>query len=315
MMHSFDHIPIRFNKIMLASDFSAVSARALPYAAAIARRFGSTLYVTHVIPPEAYDHIAPSDRDVALAEMKRQAEKQIASQLSTSHFAGIPHQLMLDHGEVLQSLSRLVEKTGVDLIVTGTHGKHGLAKLISGSMAEEIFRLASVPVLAIGPEVAIDPQSEAHLERILFATDLSSESNRAMRYAYALASAYLAHLFFLHVVEDVWREPLSTKMQSDAFCRLQLLSAGLPESEQGIQPEFLVEFGSPETLTLEMVQKREIQLLVLNVPGTEHPALSAHLPGPLAYNVVTHARCPVLVVRGRAERTSHTSVESQSAAD
>jgi nucleotide-binding universal stress UspA family protein len=182
-----------------------------------------------------------------------------------------------------------------------THGKHGLQKLLSGSIAEEIFRLASIPVLAVGPEVVIDPHAELRIERILYACDFSPDSIRAMRYAYALAREYGAHLFFLHVVEDAWREPFATRVSADTFCRAQLHEKGFSNIEEGVQPEFLVEFGSAEELTLEVARKQGAQLMVLNVTGTTHPALSAHLPGPIAYNVVNHACCPVFGVRGEIE--------------
>ncbi len=233
--------------------------------------------------------------------MKQYAERQITALLATSHFAGIPHEIVLDHGDVSAALSTMVERHNIDLIVTGTHGKHGLQKLLSGSIAGEIFRLASLPVLAVGPEVAVEPQAEVRVEGILYVTDFSPGSKRALRYAYALAKAYRAHLYFLHVVEDVWREPASTRMPAEAYCLLQLREKGLPEPEEGVRPEFLVEFGLAESLVLEMAEKQEIQLMVLNVPGTAHPALTAHLPGPLAYNIVSHARCPVLGVRGGPE--------------
>jgi nucleotide-binding universal stress UspA family protein len=313
-MNSFENIPIRFDRILLTTDFTDISAKALPYAAALARRFGATLYVAHVIPTEDYAHIPPGERDVALAEMKQHAERQITALLATSHFAGIPHQMVLDHGDVLAVLSMIVERHGIDLIVTGTHGKHGLQKLLSGSIAEEILRLASLPVLAIGPEVAVEPQTEVRVERILYVTDFSPRSERAMLYAYALAKAYRAHLYFLHVIEDVWREPTSTKMPAEVFCHLQLQEKGLPEREEGVEPEFLVEFGSAEAQTLEVAERRQIQLMVLNVPGgTTHPALAAHLPGPVAYNIVSHARCPVLGVRGGSEMTDGELIEAQPA--
>lgn len=89
-------------------------------------------------------------------------------------------------------------------------------------------------------------------------------------------------------------------MPADAFIRLRLPEKGWPPREEGIEPEFLVEFGSPEVRTLEVADQRGAQLIVLNVYGTTHPDLSAHLPGPLAYDIVSHARCPVLVVRGAA---------------
>jgi len=296
-MKTIETIPLGFNRILLTTDFSPISEKALPYAAAIARHFAATIYVAHVIPTEDYAHISPDECSVALAEMKLQAERQINAIMATSHFQGIPHKIILDHGNVLAVLSRIADEDNIDLIVTGTHGKHGLQKLLSGSMAEEIFRIASIPVLAVGPEVVVEPQTEVRLTRILYATDFSLESRRAMRYAYAVAKQYGAHLYFLHVVEDAWAEPVSTRVSADSFCRLRLDEAGLSEISEEIEPEFLVEFGSAEELTLETARKREVQLIVLNVPGTTHPALSAHLPGPIAYNIVSHARCPVLGVR------------------
>jgi nucleotide-binding universal stress UspA family protein len=298
-MDSTENALIRFDRVLLATDFSPISEKALPYAAAIVRHFGATLYVVHVIPTEDYAHISPSEHTQALAGMKQEAERQITAILATSHFQGIPHKIILDHGDVLGVLSRIVEEHEIELIVTGTHGKHGLEKLLSGSMAEEIFRLASVPVLAIGPQVEIDPQSEVRMKRILYATDFSPESKRAMRYAYGLAKQYGAQLYFLHVVEDVFQEPFSTRVPAEAFCCAQLQERGFSDSTEGVQPEFLVEFGMAEQSTLEVAKNRDIQLLVLSVPGTSRPALSAHLPGPIAYNIVGHARCPVLGVRGK----------------
>ena len=77
-----------------------------------------------------------------------------------------------------------------------------------------------------------------------------------MLYAYALAKAYRAHLYFLHVVEDVFREPASTRMPAEAYIYLQLQEKGFPEPEAGVQPEFLVEFGLAEALVLEVAEKR-----------------------------------------------------------
>jgi nucleotide-binding universal stress UspA family protein len=305
---------VRFDKILLTTDFSSISEKALPYAAAIARHFGAMIYVAHVIPVEDYAHIPPSERSVALSQMKEQAERQITAILSSSHFQGISHKIVLDHGDVLTLLSRIAEEDDIDLIVTGTHGKHGLQKLFSGSMAEEILRIESIPVLAVGPEVVVDPHAEVNIRHILYATDFLPESKRAMRYAYALAKQYGAHLYFLHVVEDVWREPFSTRVSAEAFCRVQLHDRGFSDIEEGIQPEFLVEFGMAEQLTLEVAENRDVQLMVLSVPGTTHPALSAHLPGPIAYNIVSHARCPVLGVRGNVEKAKDEDVKARAAA-
>lgn len=296
-----DHVSVRIERILFATDFSDVSFRALPYAAAVARRFGSTLYVVHVIPSQSYEHMVKEAHEAALAEIRKIAEERITKLLKNSHFAGISHRVVLVHGEVQPVLFSLVEEHRIDLIVAGAHGRHGVEKLLSGSVAEEIFRRAPCPVMLIGPEVTIAPEDEVHLERILYVTDFSPESRHAAEYAYTLARAYSAQLHFLHIIENLYKEPLSIRMTPDAFCRLRLLEKGWPEREQGIDPEFHVEFGARETLTLEAASRLEAQLIILGVPKTAHPDLSAHLPGPLAYNIMSHARCPVLGVPGEGQ--------------
>ena len=65
-----------------------------------------------------------------------------------------------------------------------------------------------------------------------------------------------------------------------------------------VEPELLIDFGPAEDRIVQQAEQRGVELIVLDVPSTTHPVLSAHLPGPLAYNVASHARCPVLAVRG-----------------
>jgi nucleotide-binding universal stress UspA family protein len=292
--------PIRLERILFATDFSPTAAIALPYAAAVARRFGSTIYVVHVIHADEYAHIEPNQLDSTLRQMKQVAEQQIKGLLASSHFNDIPFQVILDHGDPSAVISALVDRHNIDLIVAGSHGRHGIHKLLSPSMDESIARAAACPALLIGPEAAIEPEAEVNLKHMLLATDFSPESRRAVDYAYTLAKAYGANLYVFHVAEDIWSEPLSTRMSADAFCRMRLLEIGWPQGEQGIEPEFLVEFGPSETLILEAAAKHGVQLIVVGVPRTTHPHLSSHLPGPLAYNLASHSLCPVLAVRGTA---------------
>lgn len=123
-----------------------------------------------------------------------------------------------------------------------------------------------------------------------------------MDYTYALAKTYGADLYIFHVTEDIWSEPLSTRMSSEAFCRMRLLEKGWRQGEQGVEPEFLLEFGPSESMILEAAEKRGVQLIVVGVPSTTHPHFSSHLPGPMAYNLASHALCPVLAVRSAQEK-------------
>lgn len=294
---SVKHLAIRIKRILFATDFSRTSAMALPYAAAFARRFQAEIYATHVIPPEEYAHIAPEELEATLGTMKEAARKRIQGLLAASSFSDIPFRIILDHGDVMETIATLVEEQEIDLIVTGSHGRHGIQKLVSASIDEAIARAAHCPVLLVGPEVVIAPEEEARIERILHPIHFHPQSKRVLDFAFALAHAYGASLDLLHVADDAWKEPLATRMTPEAFCRTQLMENGLQQSEYGVEPEFLVEFGPPEDLTLEVARRREIQLIVVGVPVSVHPHLASHLPGPLAYDVASHSACPVLAVR------------------
>ncbi len=292
---------ICFQRILFATDLSPASQTALPYVAAIARHFGSLTYLAYIIPPEAYSLIPPNERDTALETLQGAIESEMAGVRATPLLEGLSHEVLIDHGDVWPTLSAMVQQHDVNLIVIGTHGRRGVEKLLLGSTAEEILRLSHKPVLMVGPETPATLETEGPPHRILYATDFSGESEPAMRYAYFLAREYRASLVFLHIAEDVWKEPLSTRMQAADFFRMRFLEKHWVLDEEGVQPEFRVDFGPRAERILESAAKQRIDLLVLGVRGARYPKVAAHLPGPTAYDVVSHAKCPVLVVRGRVQ--------------
>lgn len=286
-----------FSNILFATDFSSSSTAALPHAVAIARHFGAKLYLAYVIPTDAYDLIPAVERDAALENMRRHVEQQMTGLRGTALLRGIQHAVLVDHGNVWPMVSMMVEKQKIDLIVIGTHGRRGVEKLLMGSTAEEILRRARAPILMVGPDNLVPPEEEANPRRILYATDFSPESKAAMFYGCTLAKEYDARLSFLHVAEDVWKEPLSTRMQAADFFRMRFMEKNSALAE-AIKPEYYVEFGRPAECVLEVARKLQIELIVLGVRGVRYPKVAAHLPGPTAYDVVSHAPCPVLVIRG-----------------
>jgi nucleotide-binding universal stress UspA family protein len=292
-----EQLPVLMRKILFASNFSETSAMALPYAAAFARRFHAEIWVEHVIPREEYAHIAAEQLGATLRAMKQTARERIEHLLADARFSDIAFRIVLDHGDAMRAIASLVQAEAIDLIVAGSGGRHGLQKLFAPPVDEEIARAAACPVLLVGPEVAVQPEAEVRVHRILYPTELRPSSRSAMEFACALARIYEAELYILHVAENIWREPLSTRMTPEAFCRMRLLESGLPESALGVEPHFLVDFGPAENLILETAQKHAAQLIVIGVPGAAHPELISHFPGPLAYDVASHSRCPVLAVR------------------
>jgi nucleotide-binding universal stress UspA family protein len=191
---------VKLNSILFASDFSCCSEAALPFALSIARRYGATLHAAHVLPSVAeMVLIWPENWRAMMEEEEKRIHHKVA-QLQ-EQLLGVPHSILTPRGKVADAIEQIIATHDIDLAVVGTQGRTGFYKLLLGSIAEEILRRASCPVLSIGPRVTAKAgQGEFH--SILFATDFSKESLTALPYAISLAEEDEACLRILHVVEQ-----------------------------------------------------------------------------------------------------------------
>ncbi len=287
---------VQLRNILLATDFSSASAAALDYALSVARRYDSRLYVAHVISTDICRMVAPEAVLGVSEQARRYAEQQMANLLVSGRLRGVPHQVLLAEGELWPTLSEMLPKHEIDLVVVGTHGRTGIRKLLLGSTAEEIFRLAPTPVLTVGPRTQIEVPSEAGLRRILYATDFSPDSERAAAYALSLAQEHQAQLTLLHVLkEPVEASPQNAALLQSFFAR-RLRGLVPAEAALWCDPELAIESGSPAEAILKAALDRQADLIVLGVRRTAN--FPGHLPPATAYKVVCQAHCPVLTVRG-----------------
>ena len=121
-------------KICVPTDFSEPSRRAITYALALARGFGASLYVIHVLKDHARYHTART----ALAETAATLDDGLG---------GIATEVRM--GDVAESIGEAARHYGADLVVMATHGRTGLSHAISGSVAEDVIRTACCPVLVL----------------------------------------------------------------------------------------------------------------------------------------------------------------------
>ena len=75
--------------------------------------------------------------------------------LSVASERGVSCQPLIGEGVIWDVLQDMIQENGIDLIVLGTHGRQGLRKLLLGSIAEEVFRMAPCPVLTVGPKTSV----------------------------------------------------------------------------------------------------------------------------------------------------------------
>ena len=290
---------ISFNEIMFLTDFSEPSCDALPFATAIARGYGSRVHAVHVLLPSSYSYLTPemgaalldSQEECARAEMER-----VEAQLT-----GLSRDSIIERATSLWDVaSRLIKERDIDLIVLGTHGRTGLKKALLGSSAEEVFRRSQVPVLMSGPAVRTGAHSGGHFRCVLFATDFNSVSSVAAPYAVSLAQENQAQLILLHVLPQPKPGKSSKAGDLSVAEALHQLEALIPEeADLRCRPRAEVGHGEPATQILETARQRGADLIVLGVRGLDGIAsMAARVQKDTAYEVVAHAPCPVLTVRG-----------------
>ena len=287
---------VSLTKILVTTDFSEVSDRALDYAIALARRYDARIYLTHVITPDPFQFAEPQLAQATYEKVRQAAEEGMTDILISGRLRGVAHEVLLEEGNVWPTLQRLIEKHEIDLVVAGTHGRGKIQKIMIGSVAEEIFRQADTVVLTVGPAVKGAAQQEIELRHILFATDFGPGAERAAAHAFSLAQEHNAHLTLLHVIENAaaYTEQSVARQREINVVRMKQLMP--PDAKDWCKPEFRVTFGS--AIEEILIGARECKADLIVMGAKPRKSLAGHLPLTIAYHVVTKASCPVLTVRG-----------------
>jgi nucleotide-binding universal stress UspA family protein len=301
---------IAFRNILLATDFSDASGRALSAAAAFARRWGSQLLLVHAVPPEPRRPVPldplPPEFDRELCE----AEKRIRQFLEAAGMNGLSCRTQIEHGSVWDVISSAIRDAEIDLLVMGTHGRGAIRKLALGSVAEEVLHMTDCPVLTVGPRVCPGDSDSSYLRTILFATDFGPASARALPYAVSLAENSDAQLVLVHMVPPMpladaayapavfaaddllqWREAVRTESEKK-------LKELVPPGTLAKEPRCVVGMDFlPEGILCAAAEHR-VDLIVMGANGSASPRIASHIPWALTHHVICDACCPVLTVRG-----------------
>jgi nucleotide-binding universal stress UspA family protein len=282
--------------ILLATDFSESSEATLPYALGLARRYGSTIFVAHVISSEAEKAISPQAMRAGFDEVRYFAERAMAAFLGFASLGGIPHEALLERGSIPEAICEIVRNRQVDLVVIGRHGQK-LRKFNIGSTAEEILRMVPCPVLIIGPEVTHTELAKGALARIVYVTDFSISSLDALPYVVALAQDNEAQLMLVHVAEETTMGPFQYGNSRSVAFRKRLESLVPARTGFLCESEFVVGYGDRAEGLVRVAANVNASLIVMGARGTPEEA-SARLPLLIGDQVVCRAHCPVLTVRG-----------------
>lgn len=286
---------IEIKRILWATDFSEASTAALPVVAAIANRYGSRVFAAHVCAPGVYPMVAPQVISVLDRKQERETKADMEKLLQLPQLQKMEVEALVRSGEVAEQLEHLVKQKNISLVVAGTHGLTGFKHRVLGSVAEELVRGLSCPVLTVGPRIAKRFETAAGIDNIVFPTDFSEESLSVFPYLASLANEYRSRITVLHIL------PPETAGNPDAPAlaeplRRQMEKALAHQLSPRCRPEFVVESGDPTEKILEECHCRNADLVGLGVRGATD--IARHFRETVAYRILAEAECPVLTHHG-----------------
>lgn len=285
---------VRFEKILVGTDYSEGAANALAEAITIAETFGSELFLVHAVSPVVYSDetyaVSPELLNVTLDSAKDTMAKCVAGEPRLRH---LTWKTTVAYAGAAELIEQVADKEGVDLIVVASHGTSGIERLLLGSVAETILRKTTRPVLIVGPQCCIEQNP---FRSIVLATDLKTTGLRAAQYASALAQQFHARLTLLHVVEKrqsaegrdskVFEESIKKELQN-------LLPA---KADELCMIERRVAYGVLAEAILIAIEKNTASLLVVGLRA--RPVMSDHAAWSTLSNIIRQAKCGVLAIRG-----------------
>ena len=299
---------LNIRKILFPTDFSDSAKQAINHALFLAEQFEAELHLLHAVVLHSYDPEAPGHDfpeptevfsrlfDIADTEMA-----QILQQNDSKTFAIREAKVRgFSAGSVILDYAN---EHDIDLIVMGTHGRRGPARMFIGSVAEEVVRQASCPVLTL--HVSETSGAIETIDRILVPVDFSDHSAQAVAYAKEIAAVTGARLQVLHAIEEpiypYFYAPAGefgpahhlTELSERTDEALVKLISDTPGPD--VRYDKFVISGNPGVEISKFAQENASDLIVIATHGLT--GLERMLLGSTAEKVVRLAGCPVLAVK------------------
>jgi nucleotide-binding universal stress UspA family protein len=285
--------------ILCPIDFSDFSVSAYPYALSAAEYYKAHLVAVHTIELWKYPYADYAGSSGDLANFSRalcEGGNALREFVKEHTRCGVEPQLVVDEGNASDLTLSFAQSHNIELIVMGTQGRRGFDRLVLGSTTDRVLRRASCPVLVVSNPshnlMTTGPDGKHRLSRILYCTDFSTNSERAMSYASSLAAQYDAELTVLHVVEDGRDLP---RAEAVTATHTEQLDKSLPERERKkLKVRSEVRFGKPYEQIIRHARETQTSLITTTARGgyaVDRTGFSS-----TAYRVIQIGPCPVLAV-------------------
>jgi len=138
--------------IVIATDGSENSLKAISYGIKLAKLSGATIYALHVVDTYSLSQSWTAGRETMYENLKEDGQKATLKVKEYAEATGVEVKEVLLEGHPSKEIIDFAEKNNIDMIVMGTLGKTGLDRFLMGSVAEKVVRNSKVPVLVVRGE-------------------------------------------------------------------------------------------------------------------------------------------------------------------
>jgi nucleotide-binding universal stress UspA family protein len=270
-------------KILLTTDASVDSARAVAYAELIAKAQGTEVLIVQAVEPPMMTVNEDYEGGMAFQQtidmFTELADSNLSNLKAAMETAGIKTRTFNPFGSAAGEIMEIERVEQPDMVVMATHGRTGLARFTMGSVADRVVRYGTTPVLLIREEAA-DPR----LESAVVMLDRSNVGEAALKGIELLAGHPLHHVkLFTAVADEADRVPAHDYLEGVAM-RMKALD---------LEVEMVTEVGDPAVLFERVAQRADFIAMGTHGRG----GINRLRHGSVAERVVRASKKPVLLAR------------------
>ena len=314
---------MNIRRILYPTDFSGCATQALDHAIFLAKEYDAELHMLNAVTLHADD---PANADLHFPDGGELLQRSM--ELSAEQMAGLLTDEHRENLRVVEAQVRgfapgplILEYAGehdIDLIVMGTHGRRGPARLFMGSVATEVLRHSECPVLTLRDTEP--PREVEAVEKILVPIDFSEHSLAALATGNDLALRYRASLQLLHVVEiqtyPTLYGPVATvfDINSVKSVSLEAMDRAMGQLPGTVRADYdkYVLGGRAATEIATFANEQGSDMIVISTHGLS--GLERLLTGSTTEQVVRAADCPVFTVKAFGKPLLEQTIESEASA-
>jgi nucleotide-binding universal stress UspA family protein len=281
--------------ILCPVDLSSASPTVLRWARLFAETYRAKLEVLYADYLEYPPYFLPSQvEDLAAKEKQHRAalEESLVALACGNLGPSVRHEITILEGHPVEAILEHAATRHPGLIVMGSHGRSGVARVRLGSVAEHVMREAATPTVVV--RALAGEQDQPRISRVLCPVNFTEQGQQCLELSARVAAAFRAQLVVVHSIEQEGADLEETR---DRLCQW------IPRTvRQDCYVTEAVRHGNPAEQILLAARDAAVDLIVL--VARRRPFLEFTTLGTTTERVMRHADSAVLVLPGEQRASS-----------